>query len=389
LGLQLAGFLHSRITTHVPAPRAEAQRAIALAPPVDAPNIFHIVLDGYGREDVLEELYGIERPLAEFLRELGFFVAARGHANYPQTAASLASALNFTSVQDLFGEVEPGTRSRLPLKHAIADNRLVRSLRAAGYEIVEIPTDYSLVAIADADRRLPPPLHLTELDHALLTISGVSVLSRLFAGGHGSLSFALHRRHLLHSLRAIPRAAGDRPSYVFAHLLAPHPPFVFRADASPAASVRPFVLADGDHWTMHEDRYGDDYATSFREQTLWLDGELRILLEQILANDPGAVVLLHSDHGPGEHLVWEDIEATDLRERMAILFAVRWPGADYSALDAAITPINGIRILLDHLLAAKLPRIEDRSWFNTWDRPYEFVDVTSALKDRDPSASRR
>jgi hypothetical protein len=379
LALYLGGFLYSRATTHLPELRAEAQQAIRLAPPIATPNLYHIVLDGYGREDVLEEIYGIEPPLAGFLRERGFFVAARSHTNYPQTAAALAAALNFAPAQDLLDGIEPGTRSRLPLKRAIGHNRLVRSLRDVGYEIVEIPSDFSFVEIANPDRRLAPALHLTELDHALLMISGVSHLSLLVGEERGSLSFALHRRHLLHTLETLPRAAGEGPTYVFAHLLAPHPPFVFRADGSPAASDRPYVLADGDHWRARERRYGDDYVTGYTEQTLWLDAQLRFTLEQILERDPGAAILLHSDHGPGAHLDWEDPGASDLRERMAILFAVRWPGGDYSSLYPAITPVNGVRILLNHLLGAELPLIEDRLWFNTWDRPYTFIDVTAEL----------
>jgi hypothetical protein len=379
LALQLGGFLYARATTHLPALRAEMQRAIPLARSAAAPNLYHIVLDGYGREDVLEEVYAIERPLAEFLRARGFFVAARAHANYPQTAASLASALNFTPVQDLFEEIEAGTQSRLPLKRAIGNNRLVRSLREAGYEIVEIPTDYSLVELANADRRLAPLLHFTELDHALLTVSGVSYLQQLIGGGPGDLSFALHRRHLRHTLDALPGAAGEGPTYVFAHLLAPHPPFVFRADGTPAASDRAFAFADGDHWTAGARRHGDDYIKGYREQALWLDARLRVTLERILERDPGAVILLYSDHGPGAHLHWEDPGTTDLRERLGILFAVRWPGGDYASLYPTITPVNGIRILLDQLLGAALPRIEDRIWFSTWDRPYAFIDVTAEL----------
>jgi hypothetical protein len=379
LALYLGGFLYARATTHLPQLRAEVQRAIPLDPPAAPPNLYHIILDGYGREDVLEEIYGIERPLARFLRERGFFVAARSHTSYPQTAAAVATALNFAPVHDLLEGIEPGTQSRLPLKRAIGHNRLVHSLHDVGYEIVEIPSDFSFVEIADADRRLAPALHLTEFDHGLLMVSGISNLSLLAGKELGSLSSALHRRHLLYTLEALPRAAGVGPTYVFAHLLAPHPPFVFRADGSPAASHRPYILADGDHWTARQRRYGDDYVTGYREQILWLDEELRLALEEILERDPGAAILLHSDHGPGSHLHWEDAGASDLRERMAILFAVRWAGGDYSSLYPTITPANGVRILLNHLFGAELPLIEDRVWFNTWERPYEFVDITAEL----------
>jgi len=57
------------------------------------PNIYYIILDGYARGDVLQEIYGYDN--SEFLDHLatqGFYVADRSRANYCQTALSLASS---------------------------------------------------------------------------------------------------------------------------------------------------------------------------------------------------------------------------------------------------------------------------------------------------------
>lgn len=60
------------------------------------PDIYYIILDGYARGDVLQEVYTFDNT--EFLDALssrGFFIADQSHSNYSQTQLSLASSMNF------------------------------------------------------------------------------------------------------------------------------------------------------------------------------------------------------------------------------------------------------------------------------------------------------
>ena len=50
---------------------------------VDQRDIYYVVLDGYGRADVLQQEYGFQSPgLVEFLERRGFVVAKKSMANY-------------------------------------------------------------------------------------------------------------------------------------------------------------------------------------------------------------------------------------------------------------------------------------------------------------------
>ena len=65
----------------------------------DRPDIYYIILDAYGRNDVLGEFDN-----ADFLTDLerrGFFVATSATSNYRDTLQSLASSLNFAYLDDL------------------------------------------------------------------------------------------------------------------------------------------------------------------------------------------------------------------------------------------------------------------------------------------------
>ncbi|HJR91180.1 MAG TPA: hypothetical protein VJ938_01925, partial [Acidimicrobiia bacterium] len=66
-----------------------------------APDVYFVVLDGYARSDVLQEIYGFDNRVFEgMLRSNGFEVAENATANYSVTHFSLASTLGMDYVID-------------------------------------------------------------------------------------------------------------------------------------------------------------------------------------------------------------------------------------------------------------------------------------------------
>ncbi len=112
----------------------------SVAQPADArhPMIFHIVLDGYGRGDTLDELYGLDNSdFIGWLEGHGFFVATKSRSNYTHTVLSLASMLNMEYLDELAAEVGTRARDQEPLRRRVAAlrrraTRLLRSTLASG-----------------------------------------------------------------------------------------------------------------------------------------------------------------------------------------------------------------------------------------------------------------
>ncbi len=53
------------------------------------PDIYYIILDSYGRADMLKSVYGFDNSsFMNGLEQRGFFVASRSQANYPKTVLS-------------------------------------------------------------------------------------------------------------------------------------------------------------------------------------------------------------------------------------------------------------------------------------------------------------
>ncbi len=76
------------------------------------PDIYYIVLDGYGRSDALEEVEGIDNTaFLDSLRHLGFYVAECSQSNYTRTLLSLTSTFNMEYIQTLNPRL---TRTKTP-----------------------------------------------------------------------------------------------------------------------------------------------------------------------------------------------------------------------------------------------------------------------------------
>jgi hypothetical protein len=186
-----------------------------------------------------------------------------------------------------------------------------------------------------------------------------------------------YRRTSGFPLSQLPVVASlpESPKFVFAHVLAPHPPFVFDADGEAVTSKHP-TLADGG------DCQGStaDYIAGYRDQIAYVDRILEEAIDGILSNSPGApIIILQADHGPGALLDWESVEASCLWERMSILNAYHLPGAHSAGLYPEITPVNSFRVVFDAYFGTHLGQVEDRSYFSTNSHPYEFIEVNDRL----------
>jgi len=368
-----------------PRTRPEAWETPALPDPTgELPDIWYIVLDGYGRADVLAERYGMGDGLSGALEEKGFYVARRSYANYVQTNLSLASSLNFDTFDKLLYPDDRGSSWRRPLVELIRDSRLVRVLRAAGYRVADWPGEYSPTDLPGADEVHAPFPRFTEFGYGLLNASALPWIQRQLTGYRGTFSYAVRRRQIRWTLDHLGTTADDgSPTFHFVHIVAPHPPFVFEADGAPRPSTATASFSDGSSWDIRN-RGKESYRDGYAAQTAFLDRELAQAIDRILAHSTRRpVILVQGDHGPGEDLDWGAIARTDLKERLAILNAYYLP--DPTPLHPSISPVNSFRVVLNEVLGASLPLLPDRSWYCEWYKTYGFTEVTEFLDPVPPT----
>ena len=93
-------------------------------------DIYYIVLDGFGRPDILQSHYGLDvTNFVAFLTDRGFTVPSQAQSNYSQTFLSLASTLNLSYLDGLAETLGPSSTDRRPLDQMIDRNALMMAAK--------------------------------------------------------------------------------------------------------------------------------------------------------------------------------------------------------------------------------------------------------------------
>jgi hypothetical protein len=201
-------------------------RPLGTMPHPGLPDIYYIILDGHGRADVLQDLYGYDS--SEFLEQLrcrGFHTAAKARSNYCQTYLSLASTLNLTYLDSLAEAVGRDSDNRNPVVDFLQHNVVMDTLRAHGYRIVTFASGYSGTEFSGADVHFEPRGGMSEYRNVLVSTTPLPLLLRLF---NRKTQHDLHRDRARYILRHAGRGFGTGTGVY----VRPHPA------AAPAVRLR-------------------------------------------------------------------------------------------------------------------------------------------------------
>ncbi len=333
------------------------------------PDIYYIILDAYARADVLNDLYLYDNSeLIDFLKAKGFYVAENSHSNYIQTALSISSSLNMEYLDFIPSTYGSTSQTRYPLIHLIEDNQVHKFLKDNGYQTTAFQTGYDLTNLYNAEHFVKNG-EPNNLEEKFLNGS----LSFLFFPTMNQDKRRNSIQNIFGYLENVP--VSDQPNFVFAHIISPHPPFIFGPNGEPRTSNTWFQ--DGSYYPEGP----DDYIPKYRDQLRYVSKLLEETVNKILSK-PGRkpVIIIQSDHGSGAYLDWNSAENSCIRERTSILNAYYFPDQDTSILYDSITPVNSFRVVFNTFFDAQLDLLKDKSYYSGWDTPYQFVDVIDHLE---------
>lgn len=358
------------------------------------PDIYYIVLDGYAREDVLRRIYRMDNSdFLDDLESLGFYVAEAAVANYVQTRLSLAAALNMRYVDEIADGLGPEL-AEVRVDGSIMESRVQQILSENGYEIVAFESGFPYTELTEADiyltREAEPrfeaqsagSLQLNSYEALLLNTTILRIplewaernrmraAAQVYSRPHHD-----HRLRIRYALMKLPEVARlEGHQFVFVHILAPHPPFVFDAEGEPRVPLRPYSLSDGSSYLVEGSR--SEYVDSYRQQVQFLNGELAETVEKILANsEVPPVIILQGDHGPGAYLDWNSAAGTDLEERTSILNAVYLQGERSEEFYSGLSSVNTFRVVFNWLFDPDEAILADRSYFSPNWASFDFTEV--------------
>lgn len=342
------------------------------------PDIYYIILDGYGREDILNRFFGFDNSrFTGYLEKKGFFVARQSHSNYSQTYLSLASSLNGNYIDRLVERIDIRSKNRRPLIRLIRKGAVARFLKKAGYSIVTYKSGYTGIQLIHADVRKNRWPFFSEFESIILK-------STLFSRFFSSMLYRSHRSRIGYTFDSITGLEEVKtPKFVFAHFFIPHPPFVFDRDGGISPSY-PFNLGDGLSFYQF-DTY-QNYIGGYRGQVQFTNRRLRQMIDGIISDSTiPPVIVLQGDHGPGSMYHPENIRKTNIRERFSIFYAVFLPEEYRGLLFHDISPVNTFRVIFNTVFQTGLRKLENKSYYSNWTTPYKFTDVSGFLKKKEIS----
>lgn len=351
-------------------PRSHPEWKPSNKPEIDEPNIYYIVLDGYGRQDALEKTFAFSNK--QFLNELrkrGFKIASKSRSNYSQTEQSMASSLNLDYLSSLrVGSTE--MKSRTPLTRLIHDNRAAAILKSEGYEYYPLSSGFHGFDQLSNEPTLSDPPGMSLAEAAILERTpdlGLRFGSRI---AHRD-----HRSRIKSLFENLPRRHRGSPVFVVAHVIAPHPPFVFDESGGAVEPDRYYGLWDG-LFLSGDLGAKTEYLTQYPRQLQYVNKMLLRAIDEILKSPSKPIIIIQGDHGSRKALSFSSAEVSDLPEAYQNLTAILAPAPVLKAMPDDITPVNSFRLVLGEVFGANMPRLPNKVYYSTWDRPYQFLDVT-------------
>ncbi len=354
--------------------------------PADAPDVYYIILDRHADSRTLSDTYKYDNSaFINNLKSKGFAVTD-SYANYPFTVQSLASSLNSEYLPQLTPAQQNVVSSNMIFSNMIQYNGAAQFFLRHGYSYINLASWWDATGYnAQATSNLRYGRGITILGHLFRVSDFGAVIMRqsimapiidkklmlfgktIFATDISALN--LHANNASYEFNklnsAIPAAPG--PKFVFAHILMPHPPYVFDANGNPTDDL--------DHNT----------DKGYIDQMKYTDQKMVGILDNIIKNSKKPpVIVVQADEGPyparfdghTDTFNWKDATPAELQQKTGILNAYFMPGQDMSSLPPTISPVNTFRQIIDRYFGGNLPILPDKYYIdNSW-TPYKFLPVT-------------
>jgi hypothetical protein len=143
-------------------------------------------------------------------------------------------------------------------------------------------------------------------------------------------------KYILNKLQQLPEEAG--PKLVFAHILVPHPPFIFAPNG--------------------EFRWAEDRVTGYNSNVQFINSQIVTVVDAIVnKSKTPPVIIIMGDHGPFGNQVTPSM-------RLSILNAYYLNDEAKKDLYERITPVNSFRVIFNNYFGTSYPLLDDLSYFS-------------------------
>ena len=299
----------------------------------DDSNIYWLLFDEYSNFDIIKKYYHYDNDgFARFLEQRGFHVSYDGINDSQQTNTIVANYVSLEYVADDSMTIS----ERVSIRHH--NNEIFSTMRANGYQIEELGEDTVQFFPTDAKPVKAVSTSMEGDDFYTILIKSSALCITIPETQSGKIE---EIKGVMDAFQA-KEFYQENGRFVVLYEDLPHQPFVFRQDGSQNPILK------WHDWVDPEVYLG---------QYIYTTSLLEILIDNIIENDPNAIIVLQSDHSARSLQDEEGHYLIDKFDRRHFLNAVYYKGEDVSEIDGQ-SGVNTWRLILSRRFGVELPVLE-------------------------------
>jgi hypothetical protein len=344
------------------------------------PDIYYLLFDRYTSSDILKSNFHYDNSeLLKFLNSKGFVNRNPAFSNYPFTTESVSSTLSMnyhTQLRKQFGQ-DKGWQTVFPYRAIFNKPPVAQALRQNGYTYNQVSSwwDFSRLRV-QADNNyaksyrlgvLGSHFYLSDFQRDTLNKSILSIWLKKGPSINKApiLKYELDRNPQenfnseVASLKSIAASTSpSKPKFTFAHILAPHPPYVFDENGN---------------WPSYDVEANDNdipEKTKYINELKYINTRIENLIIYIREKSPNAVVFIQADEGPypgqfrgeiTENYNYNPVNLPlpEMKQKFGILASYYMPGKTEEDVKKINSSVDVFRYILNNYLGYNMPMLPD------------------------------
>ena len=349
----------------------------------ELPDVYYLILDEYARNDALIEYHNFSNhELTEFLEKKGFHIAKNSFANYPMSVQSIPAIMNMDYINFLADEIGTEVRNYKPLNGKnyglYPNNMVIKNFKEMDYKIITFNT-FALHLHENplADKTF------CHRDKFLLDNRLADVLARTSIFGYYIERWAEGelRQATLCAFENFGNAGNvfDEPVFVWAHVMLPHPPWIFGPNGEEITPGKPLLITDNPEFRDS----GWEPKRQYIQQVQFANKKTIEVVENILENNRNAIIIIQGDHGTAWETNWMEPSKEDAWQRLRNFDAIYFPDKDKRdlLLDDR-TLVNTFRTVFNAYYESNYELLENKMYWGWNAKPYYFEEMTQYLREK-------
>ena len=341
------------------------------------PNVYYFILDGYVRQDILQNIYKFNNE--QFIRNLknkGFYIANKSIANFNATSSSLTTTFEMDykflrNNQNNHDGFDP------PIGQSILKSPTLRIFNENNYNIIMAESNIPLAKCDEIVKHciignnfyyvffLSTPITLL-----LVNIQNISP-SFEFITSIG-LSSIFFRKDSMDPRYVVDTSINySQPYFLFAHSDIAHPPYIYNEDCSRKD------VGDIDIFNDTSTTNNDNYRAQYVSQLQCANKQMLEAVDKIIDNDKDAIIIIQSDHGwqtqNQDQIDFSSWSKSQYLESYAILNVLKIPSHCNDVLYPSISPVNTFRVVFSCIGFRRFDLLPDRHFIRTIDKNNKFI----------------